>query len=96
MLVETGTAVDISHGGEITAFDPLPPEDEDDAPPVCGGCLAVGPEPHAADCIDERIRLDQEDRRERGEFYDPTDDLGDEDEETDAERDARQGEFGPE
>lgn len=43
---------------------------EDDAPPVCGGCHAVGPEPHASDCPDERIRLDQEERRERGETDD--------------------------
>lgn len=54
------------------------PEEVDDGPPVCPGCYAVGPEPHAHDCIDERIRLDQEERFERGEMNDPTDDLGDE------------------
>lgn len=76
MLVETCVGVTISYGGEITGFDPLP-DDEDDGPVVCGGCLAVGPEPHAADCIDERIRKDEQDRYERGERNDPTDDLGD-------------------
>ena len=60
--------------GEDESEDP----EMDDSPPVCGGCYAVGPEPHAADCIDEQIRQDDEDRRQRGEFYDPTD-LGDED-----------------
>lgn len=61
----------------LKALDLGSSADEDDGPVVCGGCHAVGPEPHAADCIDERIRIDQEERRERGEFYDPTDDLGD-------------------
>ena len=64
--------LDVGWGIDGAAVYSLPPED--DAPVVCGG----GAEPHAPDCIDERIRLDQEERFERGEMNDPTDDLGDE------------------
>ena len=41
----------------------VPEPEIDDGPVVCGGCYAVGAEPHAHDCIDEQIRLDQETRR---------------------------------
>lgn len=40
------------------------PQDEDpDGPVVCGGCYAIGAEPHAGYCIDERIRERAEEAR---------------------------------
>lgn len=44
------------------------PQDEDpDGPVVCGGCYAVGVEPHAGYCIDERIRERAEEAERAGE-----------------------------
>lgn len=41
------------------------------APPVCPGCFAVGPEKHAGDCIDQEMEMERLDREER-ERNDPT------------------------